>query len=386
MRVLFVDDETRVLEALERMLLELEGDWETCFLKGGEAALDELARAPYDVVVSDLRMAGMDGVALLTRVAELHPRTIRIVLSGHSDEEAALKMVHVAHQFLSKPCAAATLHQVIARIQRLTQLVPDRKLRTLVGQIGSLPSPPHVYAELAQLGDEADPARTAAAMARLIEQDPGITAKLLQVSSSAFFNTPAIVTDVQSAIMRLGFRTLRNLAQALSGYHAVQPSAPATLTAVQQLQQRSLRTAGLAASMARLPEDASSAYIAGLLCDVGQLVLVGSAPERLYVTQAQATQRGVAAHQAELATWGVTHAEIGAYLLGSWGLPFQIVEAVAHHHAPSRSDDDRLGLPQLVWLASCIVGGEEPAAELLHRFGAEQLYATHRQAFHEGKT
>jgi DNA-binding NtrC family response regulator len=148
MRVLFVDDERRVLEALERMLFELEEGWDTCFLNSSEAALTELSQRPYDVVVSDLRMAGMDGVALLTHVATTHPRTVRIVLSGHSDEEAALKMVHVAHQFLAKPCAAATLHQVIARTAQLTQLLPDRKLQTLAGQIGSLPSPPEFQRQL----------------------------------------------------------------------------------------------------------------------------------------------------------------------------------------------------------------------------------------------
>jgi HD-like signal output (HDOD) protein len=223
-------------------------------------------------------------------------------------------------------------------------------------------------------------------MARLIKQDPAVTAKLLQVASSAFFNTSATVSDVESAIMRLGFRTLRNLSHALSGSLPVRPSTMPTITAVQQLQQRSLRIARLASGMARLPEDASSAYIAGLLCDVGQLVLVSAAPERLYVTQAEASQRGVSVHQAELATWGVTHAEIGAYLLGLWGLPFQIVEAVANHHAPARSADDRLGLAQLVWLASCIESGEEPAQELLHRFGAEELYRTQRRAFQESQT
>ncbi len=385
MKVLFVDDETRVLEALGRMLSELEDSWQTCFLNSGEAALAELSRQPYDVVVSDLRMAGMGGVALLTRIAESYPRTIRIVLSGHSDEEAALKMVHVAHQFLGKPCAAATLHQVIARTAQLTRLLPDRKLQTLVGQIGSLPSPPHFYRGLAQLGEDGDAANTAGAMARLIKQDPAITAKLLQVANSAFFNTSATVADVESAIMRLGFRTLRNLAHAWGRFHPARPSALPTITAIEQLQQRSLRTAQLAASMARLPEDASSAYIAGLLCDVGQLVLISACPERHYVTQAEASQQGIAPHEAELSTWGATHAEIGAYLLGLWGLPFQIVEAVAQHHAPARSDDDRLGLPQLVWLASCIVGGEEAAPELLHRFGAEELYATQRRAFQADK-
>lgn len=384
MKVLFVDDETRVLEALERVLFELEEGWQTCFLNSGEAALAELSREPYDVVVSDLRMAGMDGVALFTRIADSYPRTIRIVLSGHSDEEAALRMAHVAHQFLAKPCAAATLHQVIARTEQLTRLLPDRKLQTLVGQIGSLPSPAHFYRDLAQLGEESDAANTAGAMARLIKQDPAMTAKLLQVASSAFFNTPAIVADVESAIMRLGFRTVQNLAHALGGVHPARPSALPTATAIEQLQQRSLRTAQLAASMARLPEDASAAYIAGLLCDVGQLVLISACPERQYVNQAEAAQRGIAPHQAELSTWGVTHAEIGAYLLGLWGLPFQIVEAVAHHHAPTRSDDDRLGLSQLAWLASCIVGGEEPSTELLRRFGAEELYATQLRAFSDG--
>lgn len=387
MRVLFVDDETRVLEALERVLFEIEDSWETCYVSSGERALTELARQPYDVVVSDLRMAGVDGVALLKRVAELYPRVVRIVLSGHSDEEDALKMVRVAHQFLAKPCAATTVHEVVARTAQLTQLLPDRKLQTLVGQLGSLPSPPAVLHALTQLLEQGGESNDAAdALARLIKTDPAVTAKLLQVASSAFFNTAASVADVETAIMRLGFRTLRNLTQALGDFLPTRPSSMPTVSAVEQLQQRSLNIARLAANMARLPEDASAAYIAGLLCDVGQLALISTAPERLYVTQAEAAQRGVAAHAAELATWGVTHAEIGGYLLGLWGLPIQIVEAVANHHAPDRGDGDRLRLPQLVWLASCIVNGEEPAAELLHRFGAEDVYATQRRAFLEGRS
>jgi HD-like signal output (HDOD) protein len=385
MRVLFVDDEKRVLEALERVLFELEEHWETCFLSSGEAALDELSRQPYDVVVSDLRMAGMDGVTLLTRVAQSHPRTMRIVLSSHSNEATALEMVHVAHQFLAKPCAAATLHQVIARTAQLRQLLPDRQLQNLVGQLGCLASPPEFRRELSRRLETENAASTASAMAALIKQDPAATAKLLQVASSAFFNTPASVADVETAIMRLGTRTLRNLSRALSDSLPLRPSVMPAVTAVQQLQQRSLRVAQLASRMAPLPEDASSAYIAGLLCDVGQLVLLSTAPERLYAAQATASQRGVPEHRAEQAAWGVTHAEIGGYLLGSWGLPFQIVEAVANHHCPARSADDRLGLAQLVWLASCIESGEQPAPELLHRFDAEELYATQRRAFQERK-
>jgi len=380
MRVLFVDDEVRVLEAIERVLFQLEVDWETSYVGSAQAALAELARVPYDVLISDLRMSGTDGVALLTRVAELYPRVARIVLSGHSDEEAALKMVCVAHQFLAKPCPAETLHQVVARIEALAQLLPDRKLQTLAAQISTLPSPAHFHQELSALNQGDDVGGAAAAMARLIKQDPGMTSKLLQVASSAFFNSSASVTDVETAIMRLGFRTLRNLTQTLD---SATPARPAATTAVDVIRARSLRIAELAASMARLPEDAAVAYIAGLLCDVGQLALVTSAPERLYVMQAETALCGVAAHVVERATWGATHAEVGGYLLGLWGLPFQIVEAVVNHHTPERSADDRLGLPQLVWLAACIVEGEQPTPELLSRFGVEELYATHRRSFQD---
>jgi HD-like signal output (HDOD) protein len=141
-----------------------------------------------------------------------------------------------------------------------------------------------------------------------------------------------------------------------------------------------VRIAELAAGMARLPEDAAAAHVAGLLCDVGELILVNCAPERHYVTQSEAAQQGLSQHAAELATFGTTHAEIGAYLLGLWGLPVQIVQAVANHHAPEREGGDRMGLTQLVWLASSIIDGEEPEPELLSRFGAEQLYRRHRRS------
>ena len=211
-----------------------------------------------------------------------------------------------------------------------------------------------------------------------------MTCKLLQVAGSAFFNSSTSVTDVETAIMRLGFRTLRNLSLSVGVFEAASHGGASLTTSVEALQRRSLAIATTAARMAKLPEDASAAYLAGLLCDVGQLVLASTAPERLYVTQAEATQAGIPAHVAEASTWGVTHAEIGAYLLGLWGLPFQIVEAVANHHAPERHADARVGLPQLVWLAACIVDDEQPQVEALHRFGVEELYETSRRAFVEG--
>jgi HD-like signal output (HDOD) protein len=383
MRVLFVDDEVRVLEALGRVLFDLEPAWQTDFASSAGEAFTHLAKEPYDVVVSDLRMSGLDGVALLTRVREKYPRTVRIVLSGHSDEEAALKMVRVAHQYLAKPCAAETLHRIIARIEQLTTMLGDRKLQGIVGHVASLPSAPHLHRELSALfeRDEA----SAPAIAAIIKQDPAMTSKLLQVAGSAFFNSATSVIDVETAIMRLGLRTLRKLSLGFGVFECAARADLSPTTSVEAMQRRSLAIAHTAASMAKLPEDASAAYLAGLLCDVGQLVLASAAPERLYVTQAEAAKAGSPAHVVEASTWGATHAEIGAYLLGLWGLPFQIVEAVANHHAPARHTDGRVGLPQLVWLAACVVDGEQPDVEAVHRFGVEELHETSRRAFDEGK-
>ena len=101
MRVLFVDDEPRVLEAIERTLFQLEMDWDVSFAEGGPAALAELEKAHFDVVVSDMRMPGMDGAALLGEVCAKYPHVARIVLSGQTDEAAAFRVVKVAHQFLA---------------------------------------------------------------------------------------------------------------------------------------------------------------------------------------------------------------------------------------------------------------------------------------------
>jgi HD-like signal output (HDOD) protein len=380
MRALLVDAEPRVLEGISRILFEVDASWELITARSTDEALAALSQQPCDAVVAELHGAGLDGVALLTRVAELHPRTLRIVLSGHDDRAAALDLVHVAHQFLPKPCAAETLHRVLARLEELTRLLPERKLQVLATQAGALPCTPRLHQRLLELVDAGN---DSAGLASIIREDPGLAGKLLQLAGSAFFGGASGVADIETGAIRIGTPTLRLLAQSLGAPPPLRPSAMPTVSAVETAQQRATAIARVAASLARLPEDAAAAYLAGLLCDVGQLLLVRAAPERLYVTQAEAGQRGVPDHVAELATWGATHAELGAFLLGIWGLPFQIVEAVANHHTPERAEGDRLGLTQLVWLAACVVEDEQPSPELLSRFGAEDVYRRARLTFRE---
>lgn len=112
LRILFVDDEPRVLRGLERTLGSLRGEWDMAFAGGGEAALALCsAGRAFDVVVSDIRMPGVDGTALLHRVRTLLPDAVRIALTGHADQDETLR--GLVHGFLAKPCDPRELRALV---------------------------------------------------------------------------------------------------------------------------------------------------------------------------------------------------------------------------------------------------------------------------------
>jgi HD-like signal output (HDOD) protein len=380
MRLLLVDPEPRVLEGLSRLLFELEPSWQLLSARSGTEAIAQLADEACDVVVTERSGPELDGVALLARIAELHPCAARVVLTSAADDVGSAELSSLAHQLLPKPCPAETLHGVVSRLQQLARAVPERRMQALAARAEPLPCDPEAHLRLRfLLGAQSSPR----AIADAVRADPGLTCKLLQLAAFGSFGGLRGSADLEQAVVRLGTAALRRLLGRVGALLA-RPSSPPTTSALDIARARSRRIAELAASMARLPEDAAVAHTAGLLCDVGQLLLLRAAPERIYVSQAEAAQRGILSHVAERATWGATHAELGAYLLGLWGLPFQLVETVAHHHQPERSGDERVGLTQWVWLSACIVDGEEPAAELLARFGAEEPYLRAQRRYQAG--
>ena len=149
--VLFVDDEQRVLDGLRRSLFPVRNRWDIRTACGGQAALAMMAERPAWVVISDLRMPGMDGLTFLQEVAARWPDAVRIVLSGQTELEVAMRVVPVAHQFLSKPVDVEVLKAAIARAEKLGVLFEDQGLRSLVARFGCLPAMPQAYAQLTGL-------------------------------------------------------------------------------------------------------------------------------------------------------------------------------------------------------------------------------------------
>jgi HD-like signal output (HDOD) protein/ActR/RegA family two-component response regulator len=330
-RILFVDDEPNILEGLSYRLRKKRRSWDLLFASDGPTALLELARQPVDVIVCDMRMPGMDGATLLKEVKEHHPSVIRIVLSGYAEREAVVRTLPVAHQFLSKPCDGDTLQATLEWACQLHELLGDVTIRRAIGRLDRLPSVPHTYLELTQA--VAAPGSSAAQVARIIETDPAMSIKVLQLANSAYFGAAQRKVSVSAAVAYLGVELLKGLALTSQVFAALE-SAPVEGFSIEALQERSLRTARLARRLVGDRDRAEEAFTAGLIRDIGRVILALGQPDRYGLVVKEALASGRPFQEVEAEHLGVTHSQVGAYLLGMWGLPLSIVEVVAFHHAP----------------------------------------------------
>jgi len=353
-RVLFVDDEPYVLQGLENLLRKHRQRWEMVFALGSDTALAALERASFDVIVSDMRMPGMDGAALLQIVQRQSPATIRIVLSGHADRDGVMRSLPVAHQFLSKPCEAADLYAVIERAGALHTLLDSERLRRAVGRIDALPSAPDAYWALTRAMLQANV--SAQDIAGIVEQDPAMSAKVLQLINSAYFSLAHETTSIHSAVTYLGLDLLKGLALT-SQVFALAERQPAGLS-LEAVQRRSLISARIAKRCVVDPALAEEAFTIGIVHDIGHIILALAFPREYATVTAAAHHSGVPSHHTEKAVFGVSHTEAGAYLLGIWGLPFRIVETVAYHHAPSLMSEGSVEMLAAVHVAGAFVDGE----------------------------
>ncbi|NOT35329.1 MAG: HDOD domain-containing protein [Candidatus Eisenbacteria bacterium] len=332
-RILFVDDEPEVLAGLRNALYDRRRQWDMLFLTTGQDALAALELEPFDLVVSDIRMNDMDGITLLNEVRRRHATTARLVLSGVTDRESVLRALPVAQQFLSKPCDSATLHAALDRVFSLQELIGDPAVHSLVGGLESLPSLPSTYGELMRAVEE--PNTSLDDLAMIVESDAGLAGRVLQLANSSFFTASRRTLSVRTAVSYLGVEILRAITLVTHVFKDLEHIRP-TLHSLARLKDHSLQVARLARRMATEPKRAELAFTAGLLHDVGMVILAQRSLARFSRIDRIAAETGRAFHEAERELGPPSHAEVGAFLLGTWGLPFDLVEVVAFHHTPGR--------------------------------------------------
>ncbi|GAB4317513.1 MAG: response regulator [Candidatus Zixiibacteriota bacterium] len=388
-RILFVDDDPNVLHGLRRMLHRMRDMWDMEFVESGELALDRLEEQQFDVVVSDMRMPGMNGAQLLEQIQQRHPQTVRLILSGYSDQELVLRSVGPAHQFLAKPCDADTLVQCVKRSCALREFLSNQFISTTIGRIKALPVLPSVYTEL--LNTLADEEASLADVGRIISRDVGMSAKILQLVNSAFFGLRQEIEDPSRAVMFLGLDTIKSLVLSVSVFSSFDAGTVEEFS-VDGLQLHSLGVGALAKQLAMdagldIPSQEDT-FCAGIMHDIGKLILIANFPDEYRQVLSQVNAYEPELVNAERDTIGTDHAQLGGYLLALWGLPDPIVEAVTLHPTPGISPNRVIGPLAFVHVADLLeheLSARKPSGHLpydqsyLRELGLEGELPRYRQ-------
>ena len=292
-----------------------------------------MSRTAFDVVITDMRMPGMDGAQLLELVRVKFPRTVRMILSGQSDRDSILRSIGPTHQYLSKPCDVEELKQKLRHAFALRDLLADPQLKEIVSRLESVPSLPAIYVAITKALETPDSSITE--IGGIIAQDIGMSTKLLQLVNSAFFGLASQVSNVKQAASLIGIDNIRALALSVNVFSRFEGSLGEDLAF---LWNHSLATAGFAKIIAHSQNssrtEVENSFTAGILHDIGRLILA-SACGNDYKEVLRRAAAGTDLPAAEQEVFGCTHAAVGAYLLGLWGLPDAIVASAAWHHEPA---------------------------------------------------
>jgi HD-like signal output (HDOD) protein/CheY-like chemotaxis protein len=355
-RLLFVDDESLVLQGLRRTLRQMRDEWDMTFVEGGEQALEALAREPYDAIISDMKMPRIDGAQLLEQVLQRYPEVVRIVLSGQASGEAILRSIGPTHQYLSKPCDPHELQLRLTQAFAMRDLLRNPAVRAVVSGLKSIPSLPGLYHQiLAELrSDDVSLER----IAKIVSTDAGMTAKILQLANSAFMGVRYSVSNPTQAVSLIGTEMVRALVLSVHVFSQFE-DARGVASYWKSLWEHSMSVACLAKRIAvseKCPKQlVDDSFTAGVLHEIGKLVLLAQMPNEYAAILAVVAERPGTLSAEERARFGCTHADLGAYLISIWGLPHSLIHAVAYHDCPSQTVEGQFSLLTSVHAADAIV-------------------------------
>jgi HD-like signal output (HDOD) protein len=363
-RILFVDDDELILRSMARVLRRpaTEAGWQLCFATDGEAALEEMARSPVEVLLADVNMAKMSGATLLQKAKERDPSVVRILLSGHTGLDALRTALPYAHQFLPKPCDGQLLRSTLESACGLRKLLARPEMRQLVDSSNELPSAPRTFIELSSA--LTNPSTSSRAVSEIIARDVAISARVLELVSSAFDGLPRVVTSIGGAVAYLGVEVVKAIVISVEVSRMFPLTQSIPDFSLNALQQHGMRVSQFAKRILGHEPGGDVLIVAGLLQDTGQLVLASRAAQRFGLALSTSVARKQPLQEIETDVFGASHAEIGAYLLGLWGLPQRVVGAVANHLEPQRARNRVFDAAAALYVANLlVVDPDVPALE-----------------------
>jgi HD-like signal output (HDOD) protein/ActR/RegA family two-component response regulator len=384
--VLFVDDEAMLRDMYASFSEHLLNKYSVHVAPGGNDALKLMQQHKFDVIVTDLTMPSMDGLQFLARAVKAQPDAARIIISGYADRLKIAQCLFVGHRYFDKPCDMVALRDLLLRLASFSEIVSNDKVRRLIGGLGSLPGPPDTFLKLEKLMQS--PTLPMKEVGRLIEQDPSVAAKLLQIVNSAQLGLPQKVLNVIDAVQLLGLNLVRALVLGLQAFAAYK-NQPGKGQPPADLWDHSLRVATAARQIARAQKfslaSCERAFLAGLLHDVGRIVIHANAADELEEVARSAERFRIPLVEAELRRFGASYAQIGAYLLSLWGIDEEVTGVIQFQEQLSNyTGKDTLALAAL-HVAHCADAGSSIQypldTEALEAFGFHGAERWSEEAF-----
>lgn len=334
--ILFVDNDKSLQSSFTGYNFKLY------FAVDGEQALEIMSENDIEMIISDMRIRKMNGHQLLKEVQKLYPKSIRIIMSEVSDEKESHKAVMDGSAKISllKPWEPLQLLYVVPHLFELKDMLASKNILNVIDKLDQLPAVTNIYNKLCQLvGIDASIAEITA----VIEEDPAISAKILQLINSAFFNKK--IGSLKHAVTYLGVNTIKNLVLSTSIFNYVSTNSTPYFNHL--FSQQAILTNKILEFEYRtffnkkLPENYMTT---GLLHDIGLVVMQQHFSHQYVNAFKEYSVKDRPFFISESEIFGITHQEIGGYLLEWWGLPYPIVESSLYHHNPLASTIN----PQLV--------------------------------------
>jgi HD-like signal output (HDOD) protein/ActR/RegA family two-component response regulator len=337
-RILFVGDDQALCQEFRALRPEPESDWIVQHVRTEEEALDLCHQHTIAAVVADVNLGGKSGNDLLDAFLRRQPGAMRVIISDLAEVESTMKCLGHAHHHVLKPCSAQTLLHALEQALDQEAWLPSAPVQGLIAQMRQVPSPLKFYAQIVE--EMKSPDCSLEKIAGLVSQDPAITAKILQLANSAVFGLSLDVVQPAEAIGYIGFETTKAvilLAHTFSSFDHLKLVG----FSIDELWRHSVRVGQLSRRVAVLEnaggEVAEQSFAAGLLHDIGKLLFAANHPGLFGKVLRLAREQQCNLWEAEAQVLpGVGHAELGATVLGIWGLPRSVTEAVALHHCPWR--------------------------------------------------
>lgn len=256
---------------------------------------------------------------------------------------------HVASDMVANPALYAP-RAIKRSLPEVTALDPLDILR----KDHQLPALPQVFLELQQA--ISGKATSADDLAEIISQDPGLTAFLLRMVNSAFYSLPMQIDTISRAVTVVGVNQLSTLAVGTS-VMSLFKDVPAEVLDMEQFWKHSVACGLIARRLCRITGqgDPERAFVAGLLHDIGQLILLQADPERATAVHSHARAKDALLFDEEKKLLGFDHATLGGMMLRKWNFPYVLVSAVLDHHKPKENPKDAES--SLVHIAETIATG-----------------------------